>query len=1560
MNDLFQNVYLPNAVEAPELNPSFTQVLKSAFNLENDVVNLLDFMSKPTFEPDTNFKFQEAFKAQQLPMEWMPLLSRATSQPEFDFLVGKVQQEYKDKAVLAAGGWGGTVAAIGAGVLSPTMFIPFAGQARGAKGFAQMLALAAAGAGAQNGALFLNQQTQTEGELYAGIAMDTLLMGMMGGAWMGLTGRFREELASDILFNQKKIQVPQGPLDVPSNESFSVRLEAPAASEIKREVRELGIRNRDEVQEMLDEAGVGNTYVPLKERALQIGDVKRVQAKSLEEQMANGKSFLEVPVAQGVVARFVKVPAGSGGKWFQGGEYSISLRAEDGTEISIPQSAVDSFSKAGSTQIYKEAELKQAIADGKLDDQFYEMLEAAEDNGMVRSPDEGTISTSSTDATNPVGAQVARTRNTLGAKPAPNRIAQAAMNTLGRLSPSYRMLTQRFFPSLRDGIAKLDMSGIQQAGLDRMEGSARSGTVIERIRGYDYYIVKFAKDLDKNYYRYIHGTDQGFDFGSPAVTQIKSMMGRMPGGKMNWNQYKEAVFDSLNTGEVPSDIADSVTAFKEFFENYTARQRQYLAEMKAEGMEVEPLFKELLSDELGEGIEGYAHHIFSKQKLMENFTDFIDDFAGYNEKQLVESFTKARQRYKKKQAKLEFERTVAEMDEAAISQRLDEVEAELEFLEEIPEMQSFRQERLDINRQAREEGWSKEQLKATLKDLQDNIPPQLRELQADRKQLMQVAKVLRNYGGDSVEKTAKLKADIDKADELIADMFRKELPGIERVDLSVEKVQAQGDKALKQVNDKLKKLVTALGKRQAQMTKLLGSKRGNTASRAKVAEQIEAAKLKYDDMLLRLGEVEGQNVALDQRLSELQLIREDVISDAVRLVRKRAATVEDLEDRLEATAKKLLTPEERARMKAQVEDEAMQLEGKFRMDWSAKGERSGDPVETDAPDFKEHAREMAQMLHQKLMNTEVELSPAYRAVRQDARGPELLRVMKIPYEIKNKWLEKDVEIVTRAYDRAMAPDLEIWRAFDGSVNATSLLGEMQDEVLAQINLISSSKYVKLPKGWTDKAAKFSDRVKKVLTELGEADEIYLEPGNYSNEAKPGFIELTPELRNQLNQSVQDALKASKRDLDVAIMRLRATRAVPQDPGSILWRTGRFAKNLNVTTLMGGVLTSSVSDVARPIWRHGIKKTFNKGWAPFINGFTQEGKKYRIMAKEINARCILNLEPMLHGRSQGVFDLAEDSIGQTKLEQGMTFLANKTGLVAMYDYWTAGMKSIAGNVAHATMAEYVPAVAKAWRDGVEPTGDLLQMRTYLRNMGLSDLNINRISVQMERPGGVENFSNGGVLPNLDAWDDMAAYQAYQAAILKEVNELIVTPGLERPNWTDENMAYSLVAQFKSFTFSSTSRMAMSGLQGNDPYLMQGVAFSIAFGALSYYTYALTAGGKTLEEANKMEVDNWIWQAVTRSGILGAVSLAADAAMEVPAVSGEEPTIFTKPSGLLGEFLGVTYSQAEKMANVVMQINSDDPEQQARNLRAIRQVFIPYQNHFLWRQALDRAGEAMIGG
>jgi hypothetical protein len=65
---------------------------------------------------------------------------------------------------------------------------------------------------------------------------------------------------------------------------------------------------------------------------------------------------------------------------------------------------------------------------------------------------------------------------------------------------------------------------------------------------------------------------------------------------------------------------------------------------------------------------------------------------------------------------------------------------------------------------------------------------------------------------------------------------------------------------------------------------------------------------------------------------------------------------------------------------------------------------------------------------------------------------------------------------------------------------------------------------------------------------------------------------------------------------------------------------------------------------------------------------------------------------------------------------------------------------------------------------------------------------------------------------------------------------------------------------------------------------------------------------------------------------------------------------RPSGLLGTLLGPTYSQVDRMASVLTTLGAEDQEQ---NMRRIRQMIGPYQNHFLFRQLLDRVSNAMYG-
>jgi hypothetical protein len=171
---------------------------------------------------------------------------------------------------------------------------------------------------------------------------------------------------------------------------------------------------------------------------------------------------------------------------------------------------------------------------------------------------------------------------------------------------------------------------------------------------------------------------------------------------------------------------------------------------------------------------------------------------------------------------------------------------------------------------------------------------------------------------------------------------------------------------------------------------------------------------------------------------------------------------------------------------------------------------------------------------------------------------------------------------------------------------------------------------------------------------------------------------------------------------------------------------------------------------------------------------------------------------------------------------------------------------------------------------------------------------------------------------------------------------------------------MLSQFKSFMYSATQRMGMSGLQGSDPYVLQGVLFSIALGGVSYYASAYASGGKALDKANQLDPSDWIYEGVDRSGILGVLSWPQQIGEQIPALNqyaifGGEEKQFRRPYGGFGAVFGPTASKAEEMLGLLKTF--DDPKQASANARRIQQ-FVPYQNLFFLQSMFRRAREEMF--
>jgi hypothetical protein len=194
----------------------------------------------------------------------------------------------------------------------------------------------------------------------------------------------------------------------------------------------------------------------------------------------------------------------------------------------------------------------------------------------------------------------------------------------------------------------------------------------------------------------------------------------------------------------------------------------------------------------------------------------------------------------------------------------------------------------------------------------------------------------------------------------------------------------------------------------------------------------------------------------------------------------------------------------------------------------------------------------------------------------------------------------------------------------------------------------------------------------------------------------------------------------------------------------------------------------------------------------------------------------------------------------------------------------------------------------------------------------------------------------------------AMRVYRAALVREVNATIVTPGIERPLIFDKSIGWKMLMQFKSFGMTSTYKVMMAGLQENPRNFALGTAQSLGLAALSYYLYMASQGRG--QEALDQDWDVWADEMIDRSGMLAVFGFGRDALAAVPwandyvMFSGEQ-TERRGGTGLANTALGPTgdllFTATRAFADI------DDPT--GSTLHQIRKM-MPFQNVWWLRKTV----------
>lgn len=421
------------------------------------------------------------------------------------------------------------------------------------------------------------------------------------------------------------------------------------------------------------------------------------------------------------------------------------------------------------------------------------------------------------------------------------------------------------------------------------------------------------------------------------------------------------------------------------------------------------------------------------------------------------------------------------------------------------------------------------------------------------------------------------------------------------------------------------------------------------------------------------------------------------------------------------------------------------------------------------------------------------------------RGPLKERTFHIPDSEIEDFLESNVEAVARKYARTMASDIELTRAF-GKADLKEQVGQVRAD----------------------------------YQRLREAVQKNVDPETGAALAKP----LTKQQQEKRIAQLVAREKADIRDLQALRDMIRGSY-LAQENATNFARVARVAGTVNYLRLMGGVVLSSLADVARHVMVHGLSGVMTDGLVPLI----RNTRGFRMSVAEARTAGAVS-ERLLNTRLATWADITDPYSVSSPFERFMDNAAAGFSRLNGLVYWNDFQKSFASVITQNRVLK-----------GVGNYGGLREKeRAYLAFLGIDRDMAARIARQFERHGTVED---GDIrVAHTDDWDDEIARRTYRAAINKDVDSTIVTKGVGDVPLFMSTPTGRLLGQFKSFALASHQRALMRGLQERPMGFVAGTMFAATVGMFIYWLKSV--------EANRQDdiSDNpgrWIAEGLDRSGI-----------------------------------------------------------------------------------------------
>lgn len=429
---------------------------------------------------------------------------------------------------------------------------------------------------------------------------------------------------------------------------------------------------------------------------------------------------------------------------------------------------------------------------------------------------------------------------------------------------------------------------------------------------------------------------------------------------------------------------------------------------------------------------------------------------------------------------------------------------------------------------------------------------------------------------------------------------------------------------------------------------------------------------------------------------------------------------------------------------------------------------------------------------------------------------------------------------------------------------------------------------------------------------------------------------TPNERAKLEKQRE----ADLRDIGAMRDRLIGTYGAPSDPRSFFVRAGRVARNINFLRLLGGMTISAATDLMRPVMQHGLSKSLRP-----MGAMLRNMSAVKVATKDLREMAV-GLDYVLSTRTKAIADLTDPYSRRSAFERGLNWGTQKFGNWTLMNQWNSALKSWSGLIIQSRILDNAQLLAA----GKEvPQKEIRKMA----QVGIDQNMLRRIGDQFAKHG---EDMDGLLTGHSHLWDDRAVREAFQSAVLKDVDSTVVTPGVGDTPLIMSKEVGKMILQFKTFIFAQHNRVIASGIQQGDASFYLGAMGTIALGAMVYVMKQKLSGRDIDYSPN-----NLVKEGIDRAGMIGWLSEPLNAVENISggrfglgAMFGAPPVSRFQSRNAIGALMGPTFDMAGDgavIANGVLNGEFDD-----KQTHAVRKL-LPYQNLFYISPLLNRVEEQL---